>query len=1349
MNAQLQNPQEPLTSALTSLISPVLQEVADSLTGMMTPTSGHNANPSGLGVSAGAAASNLKNLRWLREQNYYLVPTGLEMVQEDDGGQTRGFLQAGEQRNNEVLLDSMVAQNEPKYNIVQKESALLSQLAKLHPNNSRTPNGKIHNVFICAHCLPLCVHYEADTPLLVPLPEENDSMIFALYKTRHELAKQYRLYFVGSPKIFSNNLPLTGAQKENLTGLFLEQDCIPVFVEKEIWKKFQSFCYSYLWPITHNFSIFMPQSATHMGQQVKDFAKEDWDAYKKANEKWAETLMRSKKVRSGDIVWAQDWQLLMLGKYVHQHAFIARTRDRTHTAGDNESLASPKAGVSARGSGSPQMESGKLSASRRAGGGQTAPLQVKTGLYVHVPWPSSDLLKCLPVRNDLLRGMLAFDLVGFQIFDYSRHFLTACTRLLGVQHVFKMGGFLTLEHNGKSTQLSSKHLCLPANYGKSNDPGSLTVVVGRPDHLYRASQQNQPESSTASLSDPADIMDYRENDLMAAWGSSYNESGNNNSAFDSMFPDREFAIERQVSGADGQLLQPGERGRQARDKYRRSDTDPEVGVGGLTQPGPPGTKGAVMEHFPNTFRNVMQGGRSSAVTAQQQPQGSHVMSTHYHGTVSSARGSAGTGSAAAGAVPMSPMSPSRLAGTSIVADLPADHKSKIIFGSVDCIERFAGLTNKMQAFRYFLENYPQHHNKFLLVQYCYYPPSVTFDDTPRLEHEVCQCAREINERFGYHIHLQIGQINDTTAFQVLQTANIYIDTCTKNGLNIAAFKFIMIHGQNSAALMQQQTDPHQSSNQNSKEKPAGGSAGGTAVSNERDQYGGGGSGQSSKTNLNNPSGQQRSNYENCAVILSEFSGASRALIGALRVNPWSTPNICQQMDSAMNMLDADRYERFAQDFNYVSSLSLSQWLSDFLTELCFEEQHGSETTAPLPMPARFARSQEQPYQEVLLQSWTSILNPKVVQERYHSCAKEWHRRRHGRLLIFDMDAALVFRGLSYSLMETNYQFTEEFRTALDPIHQGLVRCLQKMCAQKENTVIVCSGRSREQLESFFHKVQGLHIIAEDGYWYAQVEDVNIDLRWACINNNLLIENNQRWQRIAKVLMSTFAKRTQGAFVEESGSCIYWHFGGCEPMFGKQQAQNLVKQLEDYLGQYTGVSIENGNTYVQVGLKGVSKGAALTKFFFSTPIVQPSAESDQASLAKTTSAGSSSRTAAGVDQDAFRISGPRSSVAFDANGNKIPESLKFCFCLCIGNDRSDEDMFKACAEYMKEMRAQTALEGGAEKPSYEKQAPPAHTHFSSKDSTGAAVSPVSRSDVFDEVVSFFARRRRKDSRIVCF
>ncbi|UNI16558.1 hypothetical protein JDV02_002984 [Purpureocillium takamizusanense] len=51
--------------------------------------------------------------------------------------------------------------------------------------------------------------------------------------------------------------------------------------------------------------------------------------------------------------------------------------------------------------------------------------------FLHSPFPSSEFLRCLPRRKEVLEGVLGANLVGFQSYSYSRHFLSCCTRILG------------------------------------------------------------------------------------------------------------------------------------------------------------------------------------------------------------------------------------------------------------------------------------------------------------------------------------------------------------------------------------------------------------------------------------------------------------------------------------------------------------------------------------------------------------------------------------------------------------------------------------------------------------------------------------------------------------------------------------------------------------------------------------------------------------------------------------------------------------------------------------------------------------------------------------------------------
>jgi len=53
------------------------------------------------------------------------------------------------------------------------------------------------------------------------------------------------------------------------------------------------------------------------------------------------------------------------------------------------------------------------------------------GFFLHIPFPSYELLRVLPWRNELLEGMLGADLIGFHTFGYMRHFLSSVSHLLG------------------------------------------------------------------------------------------------------------------------------------------------------------------------------------------------------------------------------------------------------------------------------------------------------------------------------------------------------------------------------------------------------------------------------------------------------------------------------------------------------------------------------------------------------------------------------------------------------------------------------------------------------------------------------------------------------------------------------------------------------------------------------------------------------------------------------------------------------------------------------------------------------------------------------------------------------
>ncbi len=57
------------------------------------------------------------------------------------------------------------------------------------------------------------------------------------------------------------------------------------------------------------------------------------------------------------------------------------------------------------------------------------------GFFLHIPFPSSELFRLLPWREEILQGMLGSDLLGFHTHDYVHHFLNSVRRILGHEHV--------------------------------------------------------------------------------------------------------------------------------------------------------------------------------------------------------------------------------------------------------------------------------------------------------------------------------------------------------------------------------------------------------------------------------------------------------------------------------------------------------------------------------------------------------------------------------------------------------------------------------------------------------------------------------------------------------------------------------------------------------------------------------------------------------------------------------------------------------------------------------------------------------------------------------------------------
>ncbi|MCD8349348.1 MAG: bifunctional alpha,alpha-trehalose-phosphate synthase (UDP-forming)/trehalose-phosphatase [Planctomycetaceae bacterium] len=157
------------------------------------------------------------------------------------------------------------------------------------------------------------------------------------------------------------------SEREAIDAKLAEDLLHPVYLsQRQIEEFYEGYSNSTIWPLCHYFYSYIVYNEKYRR------------AYWEVNELFCQEAL--KVVEPGDLVWVQDYQLMLLP---------AMIRERV-----------PDVGI---------------------------------GYFHHIPFPSYELFRCLPERSDILRGLLGADLVGFHTHDYMRHFISAAYRVLNVE----------------------------------------------------------------------------------------------------------------------------------------------------------------------------------------------------------------------------------------------------------------------------------------------------------------------------------------------------------------------------------------------------------------------------------------------------------------------------------------------------------------------------------------------------------------------------------------------------------------------------------------------------------------------------------------------------------------------------------------------------------------------------------------------------------------------------------------------------------------------------------------------------------------------------------------------------
>ena len=108
-----------------------------------------------------------------------------------------------------------------------------------------------------------------------------------------------------------------------------------------------------------------------------DYDAELWAAYVTANRRFRDAVLE--QLAPGDTVWIHDYHLMLLPRMLRE----------------------------------------------------VAP-ETRIGFFLHIPFPASELLRILPRRDEVLRGLLGADLLAFQTHADLQHFRASLLRLIGL-----------------------------------------------------------------------------------------------------------------------------------------------------------------------------------------------------------------------------------------------------------------------------------------------------------------------------------------------------------------------------------------------------------------------------------------------------------------------------------------------------------------------------------------------------------------------------------------------------------------------------------------------------------------------------------------------------------------------------------------------------------------------------------------------------------------------------------------------------------------------------------------------------------------------------------------------------
>jgi len=423
-------------------------------------------------------------------------------------------------------------------------------------------------------------------------------------------------------------------------------------------------------------------------------------------------------------------------------------------------------------------------------------------------------------------------------------------------------------------------------------------------------------------------------------------------------------------------------------------------------------------------------------------------------------------------------------------------KKPILLSGVDYLDPFKGVQHKLLAWEGLLKNYPKYRRGHVLVQICLASRNQVklVRDAADVQTAIETIVKRISESYPGSIFYELRSgISTSTRMHLWAQTDVAIFSACREAVNAWPLEFVLTR---SFAKV-----------------PAG------------------------------------------VIILSEFSGFSRVLNGALRVNPYNVKSLQENLDTALELAPVEREARARKDLAHVNTNTSENWGRRFLVDLKSMKRKQEEHW----MAVGFGLAS---FRMVGMGIDFKALDAPSTLSAYRSSTQ--------RAILLDWGGTLT---------PADSGFYDARDAEKYEVPESVLDVLRILCADPNNHVMILSGLNRDKVQQAFGTVPNLSLAVEHGFHYRIKNGP-----W----QQLLPGLKTSWRDVAEAIVKVYTTRTNGSFMQKKGASISWNYQHADPEFGAMQARELQYHLQGVLTAFP-VHIRVGKGYVEACPKGINKG----------------------------------------------------------------------------------------------------------------------------------------------------------------